>query len=426
MGLLHRVHFTALLVVAVLLRHNASVAAEPPIRQRAVDVYSLTDGSRLLGVSMNAVKGESATVLVSASWLRKELPDLHAHLTQVADMPEERVDTLTLRLEEHLEGLRAAEPKEIERIGFLHERLTDLTANQRQEATYDLIVVTISPSLVRRQFLQKPEVQRVGGLALLNGISDVESKAATELETALKELAAKSPLRANLPESLNDSGDDDFLRLLVASEYSFGETCRLIQHGGQFIAADGEGLNIDKLLPEMLQGQLQAQLGSLLGEAMPKSSDVAAPNNSGTLDPKAVSMANGFRLVEVSHMDLNTATGVATVHLDLYFKSPEASEFRHVKTIMGKAGPSDVSAEKMQAIRNDPRVKQVTQIFGALGSGAGDLTKALGIGAAVEVAQNKAKTQLSDYLLNSTEAGGSEIKVLRAKLTELPAVRTTE
>lgn len=78
---------------------------------------------------------------------------------------------------------------------------------------------------------------------------------------------------------------------------------------------------------------------------------------------------------------------------------------------------------RIKEISNDPRVKQVTQLFAALGSGAGDLTQAFGVGAAVEVARNRAKSRLSNYFLNTPEHGGGTLRILRTKLSELPEIQ---
>ena len=60
-------------------------------------------------------------------------------------------------------------------------------------------------------------------------------------------------------------------------------------------------------------------------------------------------------------------------------------------------------------------------MFAALGAGVGDLTKAISVGAAVEVAQNRAKTQLSNYFLKAPTRPENGLRVLHTTLSELPA-----
>jgi len=61
----------------------------------------------------------------------------------------------------------------------------------------------------------------------------------------------------------------------------------------------------------------------------------------------------------------------------------------------------------------------VTQLFGSLGTGAADLTKAVSMGAVVEVAQNRAGSALESRFSNAPD-NSSGLKILRVSLTNLP------
>lgn len=415
------IHPLTMSLFTILVSLLPSVRAEPPMRQRAVDVFSLRDGTRLLGVSLSPPDEDSPTVLISGAWLSTQFPDLYKQVAKSPDGNAAPTDQLQRRLTQHIDQLRATEPKDIERIGFLTERLTDVKARPKSDDTFDLIVMKIPSSLIRRQFLQKPSNRKLGGLALLNAIPNMETQSVTAITDALREAATKSALRMTMPESSVDSTDDQFQRILVTTERTLGETCRLISHGGKYLSADGDAVNFQEILPLLLEGHLQSQLGGLLNQLSNKSQPQSVAADNDKLPAEAAAMAKERRVVEISQMELDAVGGTATVHLALYFRIAKSKEFRRISKAMGKAGQADVTAEKMQHIKNDPRVKEVTQLFKVLGTSANSFDKAIAVGAAVEIAQNRARQQLAQgFSLNPKST--TELKILNTTLTSEDAV----
>lgn len=409
-----------LVPLLLLLITSAAVQAVPPVRHRAVDVFSLHDGTRLLGVSLTPTEDGSQSVLMNASWLKQQYPVLFQQLEAGAtNQPVGKTD-LADRIKEYLEELRSTEPDQIERIGYLQERLIDIEANGKEQTTTDLVLVEVSESVIRRQLLQKREIRKIGQLALLNGIPNVETISATDVNSALAERARITSLRMSMPTSVNKSSESEFLRLLISSERMFGEPCRLIQFAGRFVSADDETAAVQKLLPDMLQGQIQKQLSDLLGQPKSKIQKSKVPGHGTVLDSAAAVLAAERKLVEVTRLDLDPGSGTATVSVDVYFKVGEASEFRLFASVSGNASTRDISQEQLQRINNDPRVRQVTQLFGSLGAGSANLSKAVSMGAVVEVAQNSAKTAMAEQFSNGPVQSAGGLGILRAKLSELP------
>jgi hypothetical protein len=409
----------AIVSVPILLITKTSALAQPPVRQRAVDVFSLHDGTRLLGVSQNGTQPKSQPLLMNANWLNQEYPILYQQLTTSAEEPSDANSKLVDQLRRHLEQLRTMSPAEIERIGFLQERLTDLEAAAKKQTTYDLILVELSEALIRRQLVQKPAVRKIGELALLNSIPDMETLSVADATSALQRLVAESKLVTALPDSAQLPADHEFQRLLIAAERRFGQPCRLIHYGGNYLSANGEAPDLQALMPQMLHGQIQNQLKNLLGDPSVKPAMIEVANADGVLAPAAAKLAGNRRLVEVSHMDLDLDSGSSTVSIGVYFRSSEIDDFRLFTSVSGNASSAEISPEQLRRINDDPRVRQVTQLFRSLGTGAADLTKAVSMGAVVEVAQNRAGSALESRFSNAPD-NSSGLKILRVSLTNLP------
>ncbi len=413
----------ALLICAV---DSLPTYAEVPIRQRAVDVLILQDGARLLGALLPAEKDGTVSILTRGTWLKQNVPELYARFVAVAQEGSVAQDPIIPLLTAHIRSLAAAGTGEIERMGFLKERLQILELDEAGEPTPDVIVIEISEKLVRRKLLQKPVIRELAGVGILNGITDVETLKQADVRAAVRQIPAAELVRS-LPPDTTDDVDHRFRRLLLQTDRIFGRTCRLILQAGRFISEDDANANPETLALELLAGQVRSQLSELLNETAGASADnlksvtnVPAPGQ--PLPPPAVTIATGQQagVVEVSQMKLNATTGSALVTIDLYHRDGKKAEWGFAGRVTGAATHQDISADQQQVIANDPRVKQITQLFGGLGAGAGDLTKAISVGAAVEVAQNRAKENLQTFVDSAVTASEKPVAVLRTVLTERP------
>jgi len=430
--LMHKIRTTIAIALGAVLVSDASAAfAAPPMRQRAVDVFSLKDGTRLLGVAVTPEDHDPTRVLLSVTWLRETYPKLYDQLVfdSAAASNAESTD-LEKRLTAHIQNLEKSSPDQIERIGHLRERLQDLKPEHEDPGDFDLVLLNIPSALIRREFRQKPSVRQTGGLAILNGIENAEMQTTEQLNAALTALGTTTRIQTELPNDPvanagNEAEDQEFLRILAVTENQFGKRCQLVHHGGQYLSADRQAIDLQTLLPQLLQGQLQSQIQELLAETAgaPQSQVAPAqPNHTVApvtkLDPRAarIAEADECRLVEISEMQLDAQRGFAAVQIKLYFKDPENSQWTLIARVEETARTADVSPEQIAEISNDPNVKQVLNIFGTLGSGSGNISNALAIGGVVQIAQGRAKAKLSRHLSNGGAQKTSPSRILRAIL----------
>ena len=102
-------------------------------------------------------------------------------------------------------------------------------------------------------------------------------------------------------------------------------------------------------------------------------------------------------IVELTSMSLNAAAGTAVVSISVYHRGG-GQNWSKAAVVAGRAGHQDVTPDRQKAISDDPRVKQISQLLNGLGGGQNQLSKAISIGAVVEVAQQRAKAELTKAL----------------------------
>ena len=122
-------------------------------------------------------------------------------------------------------------------------------------------------------------------------------------------------------------------------------------------------------------------------------------------------------------MQVNPSAGKASVRIDVYYRTAGVNSWRMVVQAIGAATSSDISEAQKQRIANDPRVQQVTQLFGGLGSSNADLMNAVSIGACVQTAQARAAEKLNDTLKAGLPGGsGATFTVVEAFIDELSTI----
>jgi hypothetical protein len=382
----------------------------------------------MLGTLLNPEDDSVYRLLVRTEWLRTEHPEFLKLVTKAENRTTTDSQSLQQLLAAHIRELEQTVPQELERIGFLKERLAKLKSTQDGGTAPEAVILEIAGGLVRRQLLQKPQVRRVGELAVLNRLADVETRSVTDLKSKITEMAAAgTELITELPSDSKDSAQQQFSRILINAEYLFGNRCRLIRHGGQYFDADQQNADLSRILPGLLQGELQNQLQQLLSEpgfTGAKPANVPAQNAASgpILDAAAAALASGqnARLVEVSQMQVDPQQATARVQISLYFKTTGAATWTQVHQLTTAASAADVAADQGQQIANDPGVRQVTQLFQTLGVSGGQLATAMSVGAIVQSAQNSAQQQLTAWISNSNAAPALGLRIARMPITQLP------
>lgn len=419
-----------IMVSAALLMNLISGAlhADAPLRNRAVDVLILTDGTRILGTRLNPQDDSAFRLLVRKQWLETEHPEFLRFISKAKTQPATNQQPIQKRLADHIRQLEQTVPHQLERIGFLKERLTRLTPDASEDSGHEAIILEISSHLVRRQFDQKPQIRKIGELAILNRLNDVETRSATDLKSELDRLAAGTKLVTELPGDATDSAEDEFLRILIHAEYLFGNRCRLIQHGGQYFDSDRQKADLAGMLPGILQAELQNQLQQLLAE--PGLSGVKTPgvsmpstNPGSSLDSAAATLASDrdARLVEVTQLQIDPQRATARVQIRVFYgKTNAAANWTQVHHLQATASAADIAPGQEQQIANDPGVRQITQLFQTLGAGGQQLKTAFAAAAVVQSAQNAAQQQLTNWLTDSGNESTRQLRVATTQVTKLP------
>ncbi|MCP4169592.1 MAG: hypothetical protein GY758_02325, partial [Fuerstiella sp.] len=355
---------------------STATAADVPIRQRAVDVFILQDGTRLLGASVPSENERTDSILVRGEWLKQNVPELYVRLTSATKKGHVSQDPVILLLTAHIESLESADVRDIERVGFLRERLRNLEQREAGDVTPDVIIVEFSDKLVRRKLLKKPNVRDLAGFGILNSVADVESLSQADVQAALQEIPATERIRS-LPTEYVEDAENRFRRILLQTDRIFGRTCRIILHASRYISEQDANANPETLALDLLAGQVQSQLSALLNEdfsapAGELLSGQNAPAHGQSLPSQAaiIAVRQQADVVEVSEMKLNAAAGSASVTIDLYDRTGNAAGWKFVGRVTGTATSQDISSGQQENIANDPRVKQITQLFGSLGAGA--------------------------------------------------------
>ena len=106
-------------------------------------------------------------------------------------------------------------------------------------------------------------------------------------------------------------------------------------------------------------------------------------------------------VVEVTSMQMNPAVGTTEVSISVYRRRSD-KRWHEVMVVAGRATAGDVTAEQRQRIEKDPQVQQVFRLFSSLGA-TSQLSNAIGVGAVVEIAQQRAKSRLNQLLLSGTQ-----------------------
>lgn len=423
-------HRYLILVFVVFL--GAFASADTPVRQRAIDVVLLDDGTRLLGVVMPSSQSDSVAskdlqLLLRADWLKKNSADLYAEiLASEADLELQDQPKVTLQslLEDRIKQLQNQAEPDVRRITFLTEEWNAMQPSEEPDDEPHVVLLSIPGKRIRRQMLKQPASRQLAGLGILNQVESTEAVSAAELRKTLQQIPA-SQLVKNLPGitagNQTANAKAALERMLVQADRTIGKTCRLVFFNDTWLSEAAAAENQQAMMMQMLTGGLQSQLQQLLDEvagpaagSQPKQGQLT-----NVLPPKAESLATAEEadVVEVRSMQLNPSNGTASVAIAIYWHDDPDAPWKKMTSVNATANQSDVSAESRQRILQDERVKEVTDLFSNLGVNGSQLNSALTMGAVVESASGKAETLLAQQL----KPVGTASAKLRVLSSTLPA-----
>ena len=369
-----------------LLMLTASLSAETQaqmaplkarsFRDRVVDRISLNDKTQVWGMLLNK---KPTRVLVSTSWIRTncaEFFEKNASL-QIKKTQTTPYASLADALQKEIELAKTKQPEDSQRIGLLKEILARLTPEDIEEPKF--FILELPKSRVTNVESQTEARRELCRLALLNSIQDIEE---THWKSIAEQLQAIPEAERKLtpPQATND--DQKNLELILAAvDVRMNAASRLIQTGSTVIDESAKP-DLSLLLNSMLGGNVQSLLGELLNEGQPRQPD-APPNDTLPDAARRVADQKKHSTVVLSGFDFDIAAGSATVTRRL-FRRGDNDQWRLLLSSRETSTTADVKPGQVEAIENDPQVKEIAGLIEGLGLGGGQFSNALQMGAVVQ------------------------------------------
>ncbi len=440
---------TATLVLALVTIHTAAgqdadLGRKVPVRQRAVDVVILNDGTRLLGVLAPAQQpaapqdkqekdAGSTRILCRTEWLSKHAPDVLAHAQPSAehDGADGQPRTLESLLAEHIADLQQHGDATPERLGFLQVRLDQLRdARVRPgEQKTRLVVLHVANDLIRQKLQHPANVQQLAFLGILNAVPDVEELAQPQLEKRLREIPA-ADLVQQLPATGPAAAEQKFQTLLIATDSLFGRTCRLIEFNGDFLVDEAaDEAKVAEIAATLIARQARTQLAQLLDEALDGPSAANSSVNAGGGAPVAMDVPDAARtiaeqqgadILRISRLNLDIPAASATVSVHIYYHDRSGNRWHPAGFFTETASARDVQGDQAQQLGNNPQLKSMLALFEGLGASSQDVSKALSMGAVVRIAQERTATAVQKAINEATSVDATAGELSALRLSSLP------
>jgi hypothetical protein len=383
-----------------LLMLTASLSAETQaqmaplkarsFRDRVVDRISLNDKTQVWGMLLNK---KPTRVLVRTSWIRTncaEFFEKNASL-QIKETQTTPYASLADALQKEIDLAKTKQPEDSQRIGLLKEILARLTPEDIEEPEF--FILELPKSRVTHVESQTEARRELCRLALLNSIQDIEEthwKSIAEQLQAIPEAARK----LTPPQATND--DQKNLELILAAvDVRMNAASRLIQTGSTVIDESAKP-DLSLLLNSMLGGNVQSLLGELLNEGQPRLPD-APPNDTLPDAARRAADTKKHSTVVLSGFDFDIATGSATVTRRL-FRKGDNDQWRLLLSSRETSTTADVKPGQVEAIENDPQVKEIAGLVEGLGLGGGQFSNALQMGAVVQNALGEANQNFDETI----------------------------
>ena len=390
----------AVLSFFFLLMLTASLSAETQaqmaplkarsFRDRVVDRISLNDKTQVWGMLLNK---KPTRVLVNTSWIRTNCPDFYEKDVAPQIHASQTVTNASLAeiLQKEIDLAATAEPETPQRTGLLKEILDRLTPDETAEPV--LFILELPKSRVTNVESQTEARRELCRLALLNNIQDIEE---THWKSIAEQLQAIPEAERKLtpPQAAND--DQKNLELILAAvDVRMNAASRLIQTGSTVIDESAEP-DLSLLLNSMLGGNVQSLLGELLNEGQPRQPD-APPNDTLPDAARRAADTKKHSTVVLSGFDFDIATGSATVTRRLFHKGNNG-QWTLLLSSRETSTTADVKPGQVEAIENDPQVKEIAGLVEGLGLGGGQFSNALQMGAVVQNALGEANQNFEETI----------------------------
>ena len=359
-------------------------------RDRVVDKVSLNENTQIWGMLLSR---RPTRLLVNTSWVRKncaEFFEKNASL-QIKETQTTPYASLADALQKEIDLAKTKQPEDSQRIGLLKEILARLTPEDIEEPKF--FILELPKSRVTHVESQTEARRELCRLALLNSIQDIEE---THWKSIAEQLQAIPEAERKLtpPQATND--DQKNLELILAAvDVRMNAASRLIQTGSTVIDESAEP-DLSLLLNSMLGGNVQSLLGELLNEGQPRQPE-APPDDTLPDAARRAADTKKHSTVVLSGFDFDIATGSAKVTRRL-FRKGDNDQWRLLLSSRETSTTADVKPGQVEAIENDPQVKEIAGLVEGLGLGGGQFSNALQMGAVVQNALGEANQNFDETI----------------------------
>ncbi len=394
---------------------------EPGFRSRVVDLVILTDNTRLFGI---LAPEQQTRLLVRTDWLRQSVPQLfHPNLDAClkdAQQAETEQPVLQQRIETEIQFAQNSATPDRLVIQNLQEVLEQLKL--KTESPPKLVILELAPSIVRRRQAQVQQIQQLGFLAVINHLEDAERLNKEDAASGLQSIPPGQLIRS-IPDGQSEAENSHAVNqqvnaILTAIDLRTGKKGELIRSGNIFVPNDGEA-SLQSLIPQMMQQNMQKQFEDLLGEGNTSPAGSESDTLLKSLPPSAISSAKArnWNTVEITSFEIQIENGTAAVHKQLFHQTA-SGDWSLIHSVTAVASDSELTEDQKDAVRNDPQVQSVMQIFQTLGTADSDLTRAILMGAVVKSAAASAAGQIQDFVSSSLRgefqsSGSSPVPVIQ-------------
>ncbi|MBX3443778.1 MAG: hypothetical protein KF774_15320 [Planctomyces sp.] len=390
-----------LMLAAAGLAASAANGDTTPNEARglAADLVWLQGGGELRGAVLEASAEGDLLVAVRRDWLKAESPRLYEREAEREKERSHEVDEqLLTRLDEWI-ALREEDRSLFAAISAERRRCRErLDGKARAAEPPEFCLIELPADDVRRVQRQTPDRRRLAVFAWRERLKNVETSSATKLVADAK---AKSADWATVEADLSDrlpplpQSDAEWRRRVALWEYVFREPCDLQGTGEVFVRTDSaaERPDVAALIAPIFQSTLKSQLADLLEPGLG-----AAPQPSRWRET-AVRMAEQAEVLacRVTRLETNIERLSGQVATEFLVREDAAS--RQWTTLWKEErmiDPSQVTQKRVDALRDDPQVKQLLTTLAGFGV-EGQLDQALRFGAAVEIAQQESAAAFQAY-----------------------------
>jgi len=362
----------------------------------ALDVAFLQNGKALYGV-IHDVTDSDVSLVVQREWLRDNHPALyknHAESEQAATRDNES------EMLSRVNGWIQERPDDVNLVVFLEAELAAAKARLKevQPESLRFTIVRLPKSDIRRTVLQTANRRQLGLLGWKHNLAEVEIRTAVDLKRELtrRNVSIKQNSLVDFSEevpALAQSDQQWAIRKCIV-EFVLRESLEFQGSGNKFFRR-GESPGMATLLTQMMSqggiggsGSLQ-EIGEELGIpefTRNKAAKSRRKSRWDWADQAKIAEREGFRSFTMTRLNQNLASPEVTVDIAFIGKD-HRDQWQRLATFQGKANADKQAQEDIQALMQDPQVKQILEVAQGLGlDTSGQIEKALRHGVATQAA----------------------------------------